>query len=114
MSDIIDFSALRLHRQKILIAVAGSVHATFYPTGGAPIVPAFDLIGLLDELKRGPGWPEADYRTTVFWLAAKHGGQTPADFDPEPHHAAAAQWARELLAQTQPNLITRIFSGGRQ
>jgi hypothetical protein len=122
MAEVFDFAELRRYREKIVVAVAGAVMATFYADPDEPIVPAFDLMELADELRiTSRDWIDTDYRETCLIIAIKHRGLTlipqkeARQFDPAAHHADAVAWARNLLDRTQPGFSKRLFAEwGRQ
>lgn len=116
MKNVINLRALRHAREKFAIALAGTVHETFYRDPADPISIQFDLAELADEiLSLGDEKIDKDYLVTVSWFA-KQRGKSIVFFDDAgvaAHHNGALEWARDLLERTQTGFGARLLGRGR-
>src|SRR6266702_2646535 len=120
MSNIIDLFPMRLAREKFAIALAGTVHETFFVGHDEPLRPRFALEQLAEELLvLSDAEIENDYRAVVAWIVSRQNGLTVVppglanrvDVNAHPHEAV--DWARNLLEQTQSGFGVRLLGRGQ-
>jgi hypothetical protein len=127
MKNFINLTELKLARERFAIALAGSVHATFYTDYTDPEnpTPKVDLTNLAEEFMAfSPDDIDKDYRFTVSWLAALRGPSLVPLYDNcdgvvllddagcSEHHSVAITWARCLLNRTHAGLGVRLLPLG--